>query len=272
MQDNKVLRSSKLTVGWTRKTVATNLDIEVPAGSICVLAGPNGSGKSTILKAMARQLKPCVGKVSVAQEDIWSLSAREFACLVSYVPQTVEPGQDLTVSELVMLGRNPHQRWWSWHISNTDQEVVQMSLEKTHTWDLRYNYLSELSGGERQRAAIAVALAQQPRFMLLDEPTAHLDFKHQLELAELLVELRCHGIGILVVLHDLNLMAAIADYIFLLNKSDTLPSQIVAHGAPQAVLEPGILRQVYDVEVSVLSDSATGQLVYATRARQEKLP
>ena len=270
IEPNQVLKSSMLAVGWTRKTVATNLSFQILPGSICVLAGPNGAGKSTILKTMARQLKPLTGKVLLADKDIWALSPTQFASLVSYVPQAIEPGQDLTVAELVMLGRNPHQSWWNWHTSTTDQEVVQMSLAKTQTWDLRHNYLSTLSGGERQRAAIAVALAQQPQFMLLDEPTAHLDFKHQLELADLLVELRLQGLGILVVLHDLSLMAAIADYIFLLNKLDNQPSQIVSCGAPEAVLEPNILRQVYEVEVNVLTNPATGQLVYSTSAQQSQ--
>src|SRR5262249_38404554 len=194
---------------------------------------------------------------------IWQMDGRQFAQRVAYVPQSLEPAQDLTVKELVMLGRNPHQNWWSWSASAQDLKFVSEALEKTETSHLRDKYLSTLSGGERQRAAIATALAQQPHFMVLDEPTAHLDFKHQLELADLMKELRSQGLGVVLVLHDLNLMARLADHILLLNKVDGEPGTFIACGSPQAVLEPATLRSVYDVEVSIVMDPATGHSIFA---------
>jgi len=257
------LKASSLAVGWLGRTVADKLGLSISAGTITVVAGPNGAGKSTLLKTLARQLKPVSGQILLNDQDIWTMNGRRFAQQIAYVPQSLEPAQDLTVNELVMLGRNPHQQWWSWSASAEDTKFVAEALERTETSHLREKYLSTLSGGERQRAAIATALAQQAQFMMLDEPTAHLDFKHQLELADLLKELRAQGLGILVVLHDLNLMSRLADDILLLSKPDGQASTFVACGRPAAVLEPDTLRSVYDVEVSVVKDPASGHSIFA---------
>jgi iron complex transport system ATP-binding protein len=256
------LTATALAVGWTGRTVADRLDLCLAGGTITVVAGPNGAGKSTLLKTLARQLKPLSGQVELGGQRIWDMEAQTFAQQVAYVPQSLEPGQDLTVNELVALGRNPHQRWWSWAASAEDRLAVRRALEQTETWALKDKYLSTLSGGERRRALIATALAQQARLLLLDEPTAHLDFKHQMELCDLLDNLRRDRIGILVVLHDLNLMSRLADHILLLGKPDSQPSTFVACGSPQQVLEPPTLRAVYEVEVSIVDDPATGRKVY----------
>lgn len=261
-ENNLLVKANQLTVGWNGKAAAEKIDLSVQSKEILVVAGPNGAGKSTILKALARQLPPLGGSVELSGGNIWNLSAKDFARRVAYVPQSLEPGQDLTIGELVALGRNPHQRWWSWRASPEDREAVRQALEKTATWHLRDKYLSSVSGGERQRAIIAVALAQTPRCMLLDEPTAHLDFKHQLELVELLQDLRAQGLGIIVVLHDLNLMARLADLILLLELPAQGPSRAVCLDEPGKALNRSNLRQVYGVEVSVVSDQRTGRSVY----------
>lgn len=256
------LQASSLSVGWPGRTVAEKIDLSVACGTITAVAGPNGAGKSTLLKTLARLLPPLSGQVLLGGQDIRHLALRQFAQTLAYVPQALEPGQDMTVLELVMLGRNPHQRWWSWSASTSDRQAVGEALERTETWVLRDKYLSTLSGGERQRAIIATALAQQPRLVLLDEPTSHLDFRHQLELADLLQELRNHGLGILVVLHDLNLISRLADRVLLLSKVESRPGTVVACGSPADVLAPATLRAVYEVEVSVTCDPATGWAIY----------
>lgn len=257
------LKASSLSVGWSGRVIAEKLDVSIEGGAITAIAGPNGAGKSTLLKTLVRQLQPLSGQVSLGGKDIWLINSRRFAQQIAYVPQSMEPAQDLTVIELVMLGRSPHQPWWSWSASAEDLTCVGEALEKTETSHLRDKHLSTLSGGERQRAAIATALAQKPQFMVLDEPTAHLDFRHQLELADLLKDLRDQGLGIVVVLHDLNLMSRLSDHVLLLNKPDGQPSTFVACGSPEAVLEPATLRAVYDVEVSVVQDPLSGHRIYA---------
>lgn len=256
------LAAIELSVGFPHKLIAEALDINIAKGQISVIAGPNGAGKSTLIKTLARQLAPLKGQVMLDGINIATLSASQFARTVAYVPQLLELEQNLTVSELVMLGRNPHQAWWSWSASKDDRQAVSKALELTGTTKLSKSYLSSLSGGERQRAIIACALAQNAQFILLDEPTAHLDFRHQLELSCLLKELCNQHLGILVVLHDLNLIAQLAHQVFLLDQTANGISHIVASGTPEAVLEPNILRQVYQVEVSICVDEASGSRVY----------
>jgi iron complex transport system ATP-binding protein len=262
MTQNETMEASQLSVGWKQKTVAGDIDLTIARGEIVVLAGPNGAGKSTILKTLVKQLPPLAGCVKVNGIDLEQLNARQLASQVAYVPQFIDLGQDLTVDELVSLGRNPHQQWWSWTASQKDREAVDQALQRTEMIRLKDRYLSNLSGGEKQRAIIAMALAQQPVFMLLDEPTSHLDFRHQLELADLLIDLAKHGIGIGVVLHDLNLMARLADRILLLEKPGDEPSVVAASGARDEVLTPENLRRVYQVDVSILANPG-GPPMYA---------
>jgi iron complex transport system ATP-binding protein len=247
------LQATQLSVGWPGKVVAAELNVLVEAGQVLVIAGPNGVGKSTVLKTLAKQLQPITGSITLNGVDVHKMQARDFASKVSYVPQSLELMQDLTVRELVSLGRNPHQQWWSWSASENDRTAIQGALEKTETAEFKDKYLSQLSGGEKQRALIAMALAQEPQFMLLDEPTAHLDFRHQLELVALLKELAGQKIGICLVVHDLNLMASVADRVLLLRKNSGSPSTIAASGSTIEVLHPEILKQVYDVNVEIVA-------------------
>lgn len=260
------IATSDLSVGWNGKPVVSHVDFEVTSGQVLAIAGPNGAGKSTILKSVARLLRPLSGRILLDGTDVWQLKSKEFAGKVAYVSQGLEIGQSLTVQELVALGRNPHQDWWSWSSSSADREAICQALERTGTWELRHKFLSSLSGGERQRAIIASALAQQPQYMILDEPTAHLDFRHQLELVDLLKDLRARGLGILIVLHDLNLLARLADRIAMIEKPPDGPGLVAGLGAPAEVLNPDLLRRVYHVEVSILRDPATGEPVYTAAA------
>jgi iron complex transport system ATP-binding protein len=259
MSENKGIIASELIVGWNDRAVAEVSSVSVKPGQAVVLGGPNGAGKSTLIKTLAKLVPPLSGRIQLNGEDISAMSARGFARQVSYVPQMVELLQDLTVKELVQLGRNPHQKWWSWQASQSDEDAVKEALERTGTWHLRQNFLSGLSGGERQRASIAMALAQNAAFILLDEPTAHLDFKHQLELIDLMKTLKLQGIGLLIILHDLNLMSRLADDILLLKKGAATFSTPAAYGPSAQVLTRTVLQDVYEVEVKVFTDAETGE-------------
>ncbi len=251
-----------LSVGWSGKVVAEKIDFTLHAGEIVAIAGPNGAGKSTLLKTVARQASPLSGQILLAGAAIGQLASSDFARQVAYVPQSVDGSTNLTVMELVSLGRNPHQHWWSWNQSCADICAIEQALKRTGTWELRHQIISTLSGGERQRASIATALCQQPSFLLLDEPSAHLDFRHQLELTELLCEMRKNGLGVLVVLHDLTLTARLADKVLLLTKPEEGPSSPAGFDSPDTIFTPATLRQVYRVEISILQDPASGRSVY----------
>lgn len=232
-----------------------------------MLCGPNGAGKSTLLKTIANQLKALSGEIRIDGLDQIELNRREIAKRLAFVPQFIETRRSLSVEEWVSLGRNPHQQWWSWASSAEDRKKIEEALSRTDCLGLRDKMLDALSGGERQRVLIATALAQEPAYILLDEPTAHLDFRHQLELLDLLKQLRLEGLGILLVLHDLNLSARIADEIILLKKrTGEATSEIRACGKVETVLAPEILKDVYGVEMEILNSSDGSMLSYIARS------
>ena len=262
MADLSMLEAFSLSAGWQNRPVCQIEKLALSAGSCLVLAGPNGAGKSTIVKTLARQIEPVAGTVSLNGVNLKQWEVGPFAQKVAYVPQSVEIYRQLTVEEWVSLGRNPHQPWWSWKSSQADAEIIESAMAQTGTSDLRNKFMDTLSGGQRQRATVAMALAQEPQFLLLDEPSAHLDFRHQLELVELLIDLRKKGMALLIVLHDLNLIARLATEVVLLKQAGDGIGKVAFAGPPEQVLQADILREVYDVQVSICKDEATGFTSY----------
>lgn len=258
------IQLSNLKGGWSKtKSVCFVQDLELKKGSITVLCGPNGAGKSTLLKTIARQIPPLSGELRIDGRDIRELSSKELSGILAYVPQFLESKRLLSVLDWVKLGRNPHQNWWSWSSSQHDCQMVEEALTKSACHSLKEKLLDELSGGERQRVQIAQALAQEPQYLLLDEPTAHLDFRHQLELIELLKNLRDEGLGIFLVLHDLNLSARLADMVVLMHKENGAESSTIkAAGSVAEVFNRGILRSVYQVEIEILESKDAGFSAY----------
>lgn len=272
------MEALNLSVGFDKRTVLENVSVQLIPRHVIAIAGPNGAGKSTLIKTMARQIKPISGCVNLNNVDIWSMRTQEFAGKVAYVPQDIEASTELTVEQMVMLGRNPHQKWWQWYGDDADTDAVKKALSNTEMEKLKHKPICQLSGGERQRAALATALAQEPKFMLLDEPTSHLDFKHQNELLALLKRLRADGLGIMIVLHDLNVIARIADSVILIENAksnessgssssrssngENTSSKVAATGTVQQALSIENLKRVFDVNVTAFDDPLTGEVVY----------
>ncbi len=253
-----------LSVGWQGVACARQIDLELKPGTILAVAGPNGAGKSTLLNTLARQIPALSGSVYLNGKEIWKLPPRLYAQHVAYVPGDLALNQSLTVEELVLLGRNPHQSWWSWQVSAADKAKAEEALNKTGTWTLRHKYLSTLSAGERQRASVAMALAQATEFILLDEPAAHLDFRHQLELANLLFELRNQKIGIAIVLHDLNLVARLADQVIMLaRQAHEQVSRVAICGDASKVLTQQAVEQIFGVQVEIYSQAGSNRRYFA---------
>lgn len=217
-------------------------ELSVP-GAILVLVGPNGSGKSTILKLASRSLRPKRGRVILDGSDVWTMSAASFTQRVAFVPQTVPVGFDFTIREFIRLrARN--------------EAMYGAALESMDLSALEEKSLQSVSGGERQRASIARAFAQNADFLLLDEPTAHLDLQHHVGLARhLRREAQERNVGVTVVLHDLNLAAAIADRVLLMDQG-----KVVAQGAPSDVLTEPVLFPVYKTHMQVNHDASGGIL------------
>jgi len=227
--------------------------LDVGPGEMIGVVGPNGSGKTTLLRAVHGLLAPVRGSVLLEGKDLRDLGVREIASAVGAVPQHSRDSFGFTAREVVMMGRYPHQRPLAGDTA-ADAAAVRSALERTRTWHLRERPLEALSGGERQRVLLARALAQAPRVLLLDEPTAHLDLRFQLEMMDLIADLSRLGLTVIAALHDLNLAAMYCPRLVLL-----ADGRIAAVGTPEDVLRPDRLRAVYGAEVAVQVHPLTGR-------------
>jgi iron complex transport system ATP-binding protein len=242
------IETQNLTGGYTNKTVVQEIYLSLNEGEWLSLLGANGSGKSTLLKLMSRLLLPQSGTVLLDGKAIHTQPAATVAQKLALLPQQQLVPTGLTVKQLVALGRTPHQPWWQWELSAEDRDKVEEALRLTMMANFRDRPVEELSGGERQRAFLALALAQNPKVLLLDEPTTYLDIRYQLELLELLKKLnQQQGLTIITVLHEINLAARYSSRISLLNEG-----RIFALGEPREVLTPANLAEVLGVKVAVL--------------------
>ena len=247
------LAAELVTVGYGGDPVARDLTLEIPDGKVTSIVGPNGCGKSTVLRTLARLLKPSSGRVLLDGQPIDALPTREIARRLSLLPQSPTAPDGLLVRDLVGRGRHPHQRWFrQW--SHDDEEIVEAALALTDTADLRDRPLDQLSGGQQQRAWIAMTLAQDTELMLLDEPTTYLDLAHQVEVLDLVARLnRERGRTVAMVLHDLNLAARYSDVVIVLNNG-----AVVTQGAATDVFTVEMLRDVFGLDADVLADPRTG--------------
>jgi iron complex transport system ATP-binding protein len=240
--------------------VLREVSLEVPQGDFLSILGPNGSGKSTLLKLLGRILIPTVGSVTLSRKPLESFSRKELAKTISYVPQETAWIYPFTVIETVLMGRSPHLAGLGFEKS-LDVEMAREAMRVTDIEQLAEKPVTALSGGERQRVLIARALAQQPTILLLDEPNAHLDLSHQVDLFRLLRELnRTKGLTILSVSHDLHLAANFSKRIMLLASDGRPGNTAVAIGTPPEVLTSSNLSTIFHTRVSVNRNPASGYL------------
>ncbi len=226
--------------------VLKEITLTLTAGDLVGLIGPNGSGKTTLLRVLGGFLPPKRGQVRLLGRDIGSLTRREIAQRIAVVPQDLEVPYLFSAREMVMMGRTPHVRPLL-GASRQDRELVEKVMTSVGIEHLSLRPFPELSGGERQKVIIAMALAQEPQILLLDEPTVHLDINHQLEVLGLIRRLnRQRGLTVLATMHDLNLAALYFDHLVLLDQG-----AIVAQGSPEEVLEEGRLRRVFAAPVQI---------------------
>ncbi|MDP8931231.1 MAG: ABC transporter ATP-binding protein [Actinomycetota bacterium] len=247
------LRAEGLRLAYDERVVVEDLSLGIPPERVTVVVGPNACGKSTLLRALARLLKPLAGGVYLDGKAITRLPTREVARRLGILPQSPIAPDGLTVADLVARGRNPHQRWFqSW--TAQDEAAVLSAMEATATTDLATRPIDELSGGQRQRAWIAMALAQDTPIMLLDEPTTFLDLAHQVEVLDLLARLNdVERRTIVLVLHDLNHACRYGHHLVAMREGC-----IVAEGPPHKVVTEPLVRQVFGLAARVVPDPITG--------------
>ena len=245
-----MLEAEKLVFSASGRNIIEDLSLQVPAGDVLAIIGPNGAGKSTLLKMLTGQLTPSAGSVRLQGEAVNSLAPSAMAKVLAYVPQGPQAPPDILVRELVSYGRHPHRAWYMGSRAE-DEEAVERALERTGLLDLAKRPVGLLSGGERQRAWLALALAQQPQVLLLDEPTTFLDVCHQFELLDLLQRLNEEdNLTVVLVLHEINHALRYAKRVAVVKDG-----RLAALGSPWDVVTPELLRQVFRVQGEVVADS-----------------
>jgi iron complex transport system ATP-binding protein len=247
------LSAKELSFAYADRAVLDRITLELRQGEVLVLLGANGAGKTTLLQALCRQLRPSAGTVFINQEDIRGFKSRVLAKNVALMPQHENRDSQLAVVDVVSLGRTPHVGWWM-PLTANDHLVVQRSLEMTGLVDLQHRRITELSGGEWRRMILARALAQNASILLLDEPTAGLDLKYQLDVLSR-IQAMSHecGLTVAISLHDLNHAAIFGDRLALMSDS-----HLLALGTPREVLRPEIIEQAFGVRVAVIDHPMHG--------------
>lgn len=260
-----MIRTSRLSYAIDGHVLIDNCSLEFPAASLTAVVGPNGAGKSTLMRLMTGDLRPSAGDVTLGDRPLAAWDLRTLAQYRAVVSQFNQVAFPFTCGEIVALGRAPHRRD---ETRDEHRSAVLNAMRRMDVVSLGARVFSSLSGGEQQRVAIARALAQieplaqprQPRYLLLDEPTASLDLAHQYRLMKLLRELADEGLTVVVVLHDINLALAYADRVAVLKHGG-----VAASGGMQETLTAALVEDVFNVSASALSTANGRTLVFASQ-------
>lgn len=261
-----MLRAESVSIRYEKNTIVNNFSFAAEEGEIVSIIGPNGSGKSTLLKAVAKFIPYYSGTVSIGGNNLKKMHPKQLARTMCMLSQKNEAPNDMTVGDLVSYGRHPHKKWFE-KLNSEDVDIVDWALERTHIADYKERTVASLSGGEAQRAWIAMALAQQPKILLLDEPTTYLDISHQHEVLELIRELNQEmNMTVVMVLHDLNQAARYSDQIVVVQGGERAMC-----GSPSCVMTPDMIRDVYrmDAEVEYVSTETTPRVHLLCTAKQQ---
>jgi len=237
-----ILEVDDIAFNYRSKNVLNGIEFKIRQNEILSILGPNGVGKTTLLKCMNAILKPKSGAIYIEEEDVLKLSQIEIAKKLGYVPQRAETGR-LTAFDAILLGRRPHIKW---NISEKDLKIVNSAIKKMNLEDLSLRYIDEMSGGEVQKVSIARALVQEPKVLLLDEPTSSLDLRNQLGILDIIKQVvDGHNVSAIMTMHDLNLALRYSDqFIFLKNGT------IYSAGSGEEVT-PEMIKEVYGVSVAI---------------------
>jgi iron complex transport system ATP-binding protein len=258
------LSVERAAIGYDTRTVSRDLTVSIPDGSFTVIVGPNACGKSTLLRGMARLLRPTEGRVVLDGADIHGYRAKDVARRLGLLPQTSTAPEGITVRDLVARGRFPYRRLLrQW--SGADERAVAEAMDATAVTDLADKAVDELSGGQRQRAWVAMALAQDTGILLLDEPTTFLDIAHQIELLELFTDLHLAGRTLVAVLHDLNHAARYGTHLVAMREG-----AVVAQGAPSDIVTAELVEEVSGLACVVVPDPVSGTPSVAPLGRDRR--
>lgn len=242
-----------VSVAYGRKRILDNVTMEFERGKITTIIGPNGCGKSSLLKTVPRTVLPVSGNVMLEEKPLKSYSPKELAKKIAYLPQLHTSPEDITIRTLVSYGRFPYKKFGS-GLTSEDEGIIDRTLELTGLTPYADRLVNHLSGGEKQRAWIAMTICQQPEILLLDEPITYLDVGYQVEVLELIRDLRDKlNITIGMVLHDMNFTARYSDVIYVLKDR-----RVHAHGTPEEIIRQEHLNAVFGIDSQMYHDDRNG--------------
>jgi iron complex transport system ATP-binding protein len=269
VESDPALLATGVSVRYPRASspALEKVSLRVEAGRVAALLGPNGSGKSTLLRVAAGTVPTTAGDVRVFGETVEKADRQRLARVVAFVPQTETVVLGFRVRDVVAMGRAPHQDGWMRERAE-DRDVIDEVLVRCDLVGLRERRVEELSGGEQRRVAVARALAQRPRLLLLDEPAAFLDVRHRMELYDLLEEIAANDrVACVIAMHELDAAAQVASQVLLLRDG-----RVIAAGTPHEVMTPEKLRDAFDAVIDTSVHAATGQRYFVTRRERPAGP
>lgn len=249
-----MLQITNLICGYNGKEIIKGISFVVKPGEVLGVIGPNGAGKTTLFRAISRVIRPWNGKITYNERDILEIPIKLLAREIAVLPQLLQLGFPFQVKDFIAMGRMPHLGRWE-SLKRKDQTIIDEAIQLANVKELENRFITEISGGELQRVFLAQALTQQPKVLLLDEPMAHLDIGHQIEVMDLVKKLnREQKLTIIMVLHDLNMAGEYCDRLILLNQG-----QIHSSGVPAEVLTYQNIETVYQTVVVVKENPMSGK-------------
>ena len=251
------LKLKNFYAGYKNKIIIKNMNLSLNAGEWLGVIGPNGSGKSTLIKGILRIIKSFKGDIYLNNRDINFFTNKKIAQTISFLPQQINTNLSITVKELVALGRSPYKEFWEFDLNKNDLEKINESLNFVDMRDLKDTLINQLSGGQCQRAFLALALAQDPEILILDEPTNALDLKYQIRFLEIIKKLKTNrNISVITILHDLNLAARYSDKILALKDGIS-----IGYGSSNDLINEKFIKNIFGIN-TLVSETPYGKQIY----------
>ncbi len=251
------LKLENFYTGYKNKSIIKNINFSIDSSEWLGVIGSNGSGKSTLIKGILGITKSLKGNIYLKNKHIKNFTNKRISQTISFLPQQLNSNLNITVEDLVALGRSPYKEFWEFDLNKTDIEIINESLHLVDMYDLKNNLINQISGGQCQRAYLAMALAQDPEILILDEPTNALDLKYQIKFLEIIKTLKVKKkISVITILHDLNLAARYSDKIIALKNGES-----IGYGLSNELINERFIQNIFEIN-ALITDTPYGKQIY----------